>query len=65
MCTNSSLMNYIYFNNINFLYLKWKHFSKYEKHYTEAWEKQFPFDSIDLDTKKITLSNKNFQMIQK
>lgn len=60
MCSNSSLINYIYTNNINFLYLKWKHFSKYEKQFTDAWEKEFPFNSIDLETKETRISKNTF-----
>lgn len=60
MCSNSSLMNYIYMNNINFLYLKWKHFSKYEKQFTDAWEKELPFNSIDLETKETRISKNTF-----
>ena len=63
--SESSLINYIYANDIHFYYLKWEHQSNFEKQYIEAWEKKYPFNSIDLSTQKIIplkiTFNKNFE----
>jgi len=61
LCSNSSLINYIYSNNINLIYLNWKYLSEYEKNFMKSWKKKYPYDSIDLDTKKIIPSKKKIR----